>query len=272
METVKEQTMGMEDAVFTYQENQFNGECLPCTATVFNRFIDSADVAFKISTRQAVAHAIANHQPLDEWTADPHFTAFRKRQKDAKFLTLTTEQQLLRWTESLKSSLPCFIYGVQRFGLMPKTDKDGQLILGTDGQPQTYRRRKLCNIERLSALFMFDADHSIIPPREIYERTLTPHFPWHIVLAHVTSSGEGLRLVAEARTVIGNIADNQIALARHLGLLGTIGTTGKPVVDDSCIDATRISYCPRRQDILYIDEQTLFNTKKQNQYGDTEIQ
>ena len=37
-----------------------------------------------------------------------------------------------------------------------------------------------------------------------------------------------------------------------------IGTTGKPVVDDSCIDACRISYAPRMKDIYFIDEEHLF--------------
>ena len=41
--------------------------------------------------------------------------------------------------------------------------------------------------------------------------------------------------------------------------MGMIGSTGKPVVDDSCIDATRISYCPRREDIYFVDEEHLFN-------------
>jgi len=96
-------------------------------------------------------------------------------------------------------------------------------------------------------------------PREVYERTLRPGFPWEVRLAHKTSSGHGLRLVCEARAEIGNIADNQIELARELGLLGVKGTTGKPVVDDSCIDASRISYAPRECDIYYIDENHLFN-------------
>ena len=93
----------------------------------------------------------------------------------------------------------------------------------------------------------------------MYARTRRESFPWVVRLAHKTSSGHGIRLVCEARTDVGNIADNQIELARELGLLGMIGTTGKPVVDDSCIDASRISYAPRKKDIYFIDEDHLFN-------------
>jgi hypothetical protein len=40
--------------------------------------------------------------------------------------------------------------------------------------------------------------------------------------------------------------------------MGVLGSTGKPVVDDSCIDASRISYAPRREDIFFVDERNLF--------------
>ena len=132
-------------------------------------------------------------------------------------------------------------------------------MLDEDGQPVLFHRRLQQNILALSRLFMFDGDHLPVDPREVYERTRREGFPWEVHLAHATSSGHGIRLVCEARTDVGNIADNQIELARELGLLGMIGTTGKPVVDDSCIDASRISYAPRKKDIYFIDEEHLFN-------------
>ncbi len=49
---------------FTYQTNQFYGECLPCTAAVFNRLIDSRLVKYNIDTRQAVEKAISEGTPL----------------------------------------------------------------------------------------------------------------------------------------------------------------------------------------------------------------
>ena len=106
---------------------------------------------------------------------------------------------------------------------------------------------------------MVDADHLACDPYEIFKRTQVPGFPWEVPFGHKTSSRYGLRLVCEARPELGNIADNQICLARDLGLMGVKGSTGKPVVDDSCIDATRISYCPRREDIYHIDENKLIN-------------
>ena len=253
----------MENYRFTFQENQYLGECLPCTAAVFNKWIDDPMVKWKIDTRQAVDQAIREGRLLDSYSNTNEFKKYCqkevKKSRGAVFDKLPLQDKLIQWTNSLKESLPCFIFGVRDFDAVPKTSKDGQLIMGENGEPQLFRRRKQSNIKELSGLFMFDADHLPLDPREVFERTQVNSFPWEIRLAHKTSSGFGLRLVAEARVEIGNIADNQIELARELGLLGMTGTTGKPVSDDSCIDASRISYCPRREDLYYIDEDKLFN-------------
>ena len=233
----------MEQFRFTFQQNQFWGKCEPCTPAVFNNIIDSADVANKISTRQAVEAAIAQGQPMNEWLQRTDFQEFCQKQENnpktrKSFLPLGSQQRLIQWVNSLKLSLPCFIFGVRWF----------------DGV-----RRLQAEIKQLSGLFMFDGDHLPMSPRDLFERTQAPGFPWTIRLAHATSSGHGLRLVCEARPEVGNIADCQIVLARDLGLMGMIGTTGKAVADDSCIDASRISYAPRREDIYFIDENGLFN-------------
>ena len=173
------------------------------------------------------------------------------------FRQLTIGEKLLQWANSLKMSLPCFIFAASEFDLVPKTDKWGNPILDENGQQVMCRRRQLKGIH-LSGLFMFDADRLTVDPYEIFQRTQVLGFPWQLRLAHKTSSGHGLRLVCELRPELGNIADNQICLARDLNLMGVLGSTGKPVVDDSCIDASRISYAPRREDIYFIDEANLF--------------
>ena len=247
---------------FVYQENQFWGECLPCTLAVFNSIIDSAVVAWKIATRQEVEDAVAKGLPLNKWTLNSDFQQFcLKREAQPRagelFKQLTVGEKLIQWTNSLKMSLPCFIVAASLFDLVPVTDKMGNPVLDENGQQVMRRRRQLKGIH-LNGLFMFDADHLTIDPYEVFQRTQVPGFPWQVRLAHKTSSGHGLRLVCELRPELGNIADNQICLARDLGLMGMIGSTGKPVVDDSCIDASRISYACRREDIYFLDVENLF--------------
>ena len=254
----------MENFRFTTQENQFTGECLPCTAAQFKTIVNSADVNRKITTRQAIEKAIEDGLALDTYLTDASFRYFcqkesQKPRAGATFAALPLENKLQQWTNSQKMWLPCFIFAVREFAAIPKTDKQGNPVLDAEGDPVLFRRRLQPNILQLSGLFMYDADHLPLDPQEVFERTKRPGFPWKVRLAHKTSSGYGLRLVCEANPDVGNIADNQIELSRELGLLGMLGTTGKPVTDNSCIDASRISYAPRMCDIYYIDEDNIFN-------------
>ena len=254
----------MEPYRFTQQSDQFTSECLPCTKAQFYTIVNSASVNNTISARQAIEKAIDDGLPLDNWINCTNFRNFclkqsaRPRAGEA-FAALPVEQKLQQWTNSQKMWLPCFIFAVKEFAAISKTDKQGNPMLDAEGKEILFRRRLQSSIRELSGLFMFDGDHLTCDPREIYERTLRQGFPWKVRLGHKTSSGHGLRLICEANPDVGNIADNQIELGRELGLLGQLGSTGKPICDDSCIDASRISYAPRMCDIYYIDENGLFN-------------
>ena len=249
---------------FVYQDNMYWGSCEPCTASVFSVLVRSAVVNWKIGMRRAVREAVAKGQPLDAFTRNSDFQKWCIQQLNRprageKFAQLSTAARLLQWVDMLKDSLPDFVFAVREFGLVPRLDKDGNPKLDADGQPILYRRRKQENIKHLSALFMSDYDHLPFPPQELYERTRVPGYPWKTRLAHLTSSGEGLRLVSECLIGAGNIADQQYLQAKELGMLDVIGTTGKYVTDNSCINADKLSFCPRLEDILFIDEDKLFN-------------
>ena len=254
----------MEGYRFVYQENMYWGSCEPCTASVFSDLVRSAVVNWKIGMRRAVREAVAKGQPLDSFTRNSDFQKWCLQQLNRprageKFAKLSTAARLLQWVDMLKDSLPDFVFAVREFGLVPRLDKDGNPKLDADGQPILYRRRKQENIKHLSALFMSDYDHLPFPPQELYERTQVPGYPWKTRLAHLTSSGEGLRLVSECLIGAGNIADQQYLQAKELGMLDVIGTTGKHVTDNSCINADKLSFCPRLEDILFIDEDKLFH-------------
>ena len=85
----------MQTYNFCYQQNQFFGECVPCTADVFNQCVDDAKVAWKISTRQAVDRAIAQGASLDVFAQTDDFKRFcLKKTTEKTFGTLTLQQQL----------------------------------------------------------------------------------------------------------------------------------------------------------------------------------
>ena len=254
----------MESYRFVYQDNMYWGSCEGCTASVFSTLVRSAVVNWKIGMRRAVREAVAKGQSLDGFTRISDFQKWCIQQLNRprageKFAQLSTAARLLQWVDMLKDSLPDFVFAVREFGLVPRLDKDGNPKLDANGQPILYRRRKQENIKHLSALFMSDYDHLPFPPQELYERTRVPGYPWKTRLAHLTSSGEGLRLVSECLIGAGNIADQQYLQAKELGMLDVIGTTGKHVTDNSCINADKLSFCPRLEDILFIDEDKLFN-------------
>ncbi len=239
------------------------GSCEPCTASVFSSLVRDAVVNWKIKIRRDVREAVQKGQSLDVFTRDSDYQKWciqqlsRPRAGEA-FAKLPTAEKLLQWVDMLKNSLPDFVFAVQEFGLVQKLDKDGHPKLDADGKPILYRRRKQENIVHLSGLFMSDYDHLPFDPRELYEKTLRPGYPWKTRLSHLTSSGEGLRLVSECIAGLGNIADQQYLQAKELGMLHVKGTTGKYVTDNSCINADKLSFCPRLEDILYIDEDKLF--------------
>ena len=249
---------------FVWQQNIYWASCEPCTASVFWTQVRNGQVNWKIGTRRAIIKAVHEGLPLDQWTRRSDYQQWcieqlAKPRAGEKFALKPESLQLIQWGEELKTSLPGFIFGVREFALVPKVDKDGNPKLDKDGQPMMYRRRKQENVKHLSGLFMSDYDHLPFPPQELYEKTLKPGYPWKTRLAHLTSSGEGLRLVSECLIGAGNIADQQYLQAQELGMLNVVGTTGKHVTDNSCVNCDKFSFCPREEDLLFIDEDKLFH-------------
>ena len=250
---------------FVYQDNMYWGSCEPCTASVFSTLVRNAVVKWKIDMRQAVRRAVRTGQPLDAFTHISDYQKWCIRQQSRprageQFSQKSTPEKLLQWGDALKDSLPDFVFAVGEFGLVPRLDKEDNPRLDENGNPILYRRRKQENIVHLSGLFMSDYDHLPFPPQELFELIKKPGYPWKTRLVHLTSSGEGLRLVSEIIPGAGNIADQQYLQAKELGMLNVKGTTGKWVTDNSCVNADKLSFCPRLEDILYIDEDRLFNS------------
>ena len=70
-----------------------------------------------------------------------------------------------------------------------------------------------------------------------------------ILLVYVTPSGRGLKVVFKADPKVGNLIDNINAMASVLGV----------EADQACKDASRMSFICTREDILFINENELFD-------------
>ena len=138
---------------------------------------------------------------------------------------------------ALKRKLPAFIFQATFDETTSKSGKTG-----------TWRKQAAT---RLTGLVVMDIDH--VESEEL--RVKSDEFAaadfkqrateLGILLIYITPSGHGLKIVFKARTEWGNLIDNQHAMAKVLGV----------VVDESCKDASRMSFICKKSDILYIDKE-----------------
>ncbi|MBR5430991.1 MAG: hypothetical protein IK119_01255, partial [Bacteroidales bacterium] len=108
----------------------------------------------------------------------------------------------------------------------------------------------------LNGLCVIDVDHVVNfhDPELVreYWQKVTAHLDLKevgILMAYVSVSGDGLKIVFKARTEWGNLIDNQHKMAALLGV----------PIDEKCKDGSRGHFITTEQDILYIDEEELYD-------------
>ena len=169
---------------------------------------------------------------------------------------------------ALKRKLPAFIFQATFDETTSKAGKQGQ-----------WRKQ---SATRLTGLVVMDIDHlgdgptpnpslnggecivnenMALAPRDLYakwRKELPELFAegGSILLVYITPSGKGLKIVFKADISKGNLIDNQHAMAKVLGV----------EVDESCKDASRMSFICKETDILYLDRE-LF-TYENKAYGE----
>ena len=146
---------------------------------------------------------------------------------------------------SLKRKLPAFIFQAT---FDETTSKAGKL--------GAWRKQAAT---RLTGLVVMDIDH-VEEPRRLFDgwnalevNDSSPELGEDrrglnnlgILLVYVTPSGHGLKIVFKADPAKGNLIDNQHAMAKVLGV----------EVDESCKDASRMSFICKEEDILFIDKE-----------------
>ena len=160
---------------------------------------------------------------------------------EAQFYALVRAKQ---WNENidkyrethdaaLKRKLPAFIFQATFDETTSKSGKTG-----------AWRKQAAT---RLTGLVVMDIDH-IENPLTLYQGWVEKALDFKklgIVLIYVTPSGQGIKIVFKADVDKGNLIDNQHAMAKVLGV----------EVDESCKDASRMSFICKESDILFIDKE-----------------
>ena len=133
--------------------------------------------------------------------------------------------------QSLKRKLPAFIFQATFDETTSKTGKKGR-----------WRKQSAA---RLNGLVVMDIDHVENPQAKFEEWKALDFVQLGILLVYITPSGKGLKVVFKADPAKGNLIDNQHAMAQVLGV----------EVDESCKDASRMSFICKEEDILYLDKE-----------------
>ena len=234
--------------MITFQENTHFSQALPCSKEEFWAQVRKPNTAWRIDARRAIIAAVEASKTqgvaaIQTWLNNADYQKFLlKKQKLKKQAAIdawnakTDAEKLLAFAQEIKDNSVAFIYSCYEFD-ETQTEK---------GKP--FRHRCLADCH-LNGLFMLDIDHVDHPMEIWYKLREDEEMMKKVALVHITSSTFGLRIVAVADINLGNLADNQIVLAEKLGQ--------KP--DESCIDATRNSFAPKEEDILYINEELLFD-------------
>ena len=234
--------------MITFQENTHFSQALPCTREEFWEQVKRPTTRWRIDMRRAIIAAVEASKTqgavaLHNLLQNSEYQKFlikkqgmKKKAAKEAWEKKTDAEKLLAFAQEVKDNLPAFIFCCREFDAT-KTAKGGM-----------FRHRRLADCH-LNGLFMLDIDHVENPMDIWYKMREDKELMKSIALVHITSSEHGVRIVSVADINIGNLADNQIALAQKLGYKA----------DESCIDATRNSFAPKEEDIIYINEDLLFN-------------
>ena len=235
--------------MFTYQKDTKSLFVAECGKKDFWREIRKSSTAFNIDTRREILHAVdtQDETTLLRWAEHTDFQKFelktlkglKTKTGKEKWQNKPLDKKLLAWADDLKKSLTAFQFCCYQFDEATVKTKDGKTRKGA---------RRLLKGCHLNGLVMLDIDH-VDNPMEVWEKLQKCEaLMARVVLVHITSSGHGIRIIFIADRQIGNLADQQISFAAVLGY--------SP--DQSCIDATRNSFAPKEDEILFIDEKRLF--------------
>jgi hypothetical protein len=189
----------------------------------------------------------------DEWqqamqTALPIIKRYRQMLADMKQLSDEAAREKAKAAaDAVKRTLPGACFQAADFALSTGDDPKKKYNYGKTGRWRDMR------YAFLSGLVVIDVDHCG-NPREVFVRLKQEHDfkKLGILLVYVSASEDGMKIVFKADPEYPhNLICQQWQMAERLGVLQW--------VDDQCKDSTRLSFLTTPDDVLYCDEEELFN-------------
>ena len=169
---------------------------------------------------------------------------------------------------ALKRKLPAFIFQATFDETTSKAGKLGQwrkqsatrltglVVMDIDGLPRPLQKEgSLMHLTPLEIFQRWREEHPELFADAKHPLSLEGD-GGRLLLVYITPSGKGLKVVFKADPNVGNLIDNQHAMAEVLGV----------EVDESCKDASRMSFICKETDILYLDKE-LF-TYENKEFGE----
>ena len=206
--------------MFTYQENTHFSQAVRCGR-------EKLSTAWKIDSRRDILDVVERHdaEGIKRWLKNEDYGKFLAKKRGLK--KLSARQKFFEKND--EERLLAFAQELKdNLTAFIFSCYEFDATPTANGKPFCHRRLADCH---LNGLVMLDIDH-VENPLEVFEALKA-----------------GIRIVFTANIKDGNLADNQIVFAQALGYKA----------DQSCIDATRNSFAPKEEDILYINEDLLFN-------------
>ena len=158
---------------------------------------------------------------------------------------------------ALKRKLPAFIFQATFDETTSKAGKTGAwrkqaatrltglVVMDIDGLPRPLQKEgSLMHLTPLEIFQRWREEHPELFADAKHPLSLEGD-GGRLLLVYITPSGKGLKVVFKADPNVGNLIDNQHEMAKVLGV----------EVDESCKDASRMSFICKEEDILYIDKE-----------------
>ena len=245
--------------MINYQKDVKKTSVAKCGRGDFWREVKSQKTEWHINARRAVKAAVKadldgeGAAAIHTWLQNTDYQKFlirkpkklsSKKAKEA-WAKKSDEEKLLAWAEELKQELAGFVFCCYLFDEVKRKKKNKK----TGEEFEVTERPRQLKCCHLNGLVMLDIDHVENPMQIWWKLREMKELMNRVALVHISCSGDGLRIIFTADIKTGNLADNQIVFAQTLGYRA----------DSSCIDATRTSFCPKEDEILYINEELLFD-------------